>query len=445
MRQIKDLTTGSLRNHLVKLSLPIMGTSFIQMAYSMTDMAWLGRLGSKQVAAVGVIGVLVWLTNSIAAINKTGSEVTVAHSLGKGDQDEARLYAGQNMMMSLFIGIVLALILLIFEKPILEVYLLAPDVYAEASHYLHIVLAALPLVFLTTTQSGIYNASGISKVPFKILSVGLILNMILDPLLIFGMGMGVRGAAWATVIGQLVVSLLFAHALWVRDKLMGGIPLFLRPERNLIIRILRIGLPVAVLNTLFVFVNMYLGRTASQAGGHVGVATLTTGGQMEAITWNTSQGVTTALSAVVAQNYGAGNLRRTFDSYRLAMQLTFVFGVIGTLLFIFLGEEMFALIVPDPDTYMAGGVYLCINGYSQLFMMAEITTQGFLYGIGRTMPPAVISIAGNYARIPLAAMLIGMGWGLSGIWWAISITSILKGLAAVGYYFYAKRKLLHKV
>lgn len=444
MRQIKDLTVGSLRHHLLKLSLPIMGTSFIQMAYSLTDMAWLGRLGSKSVAAVGIISVLTWLANSIATINKTGSEVTVAHSLGKGDHEEAKIYAGHNFMMSLAIGIFLATLFWVFEQPILGIYLLEPEVQQLASEYLHIILTALPFVFMTNTMSGIYNASGISKIPFRILSLGLIMNMILDPLLIFVFKMGIAGAAWATFTCQTTVFVLFVYQLWIKDKLLGGIPLWIKPVGNINKRILHIGLPVAILNSLFVFVNMYLGRTASKVGGHIGIATLTTGGQMEAITWNTSQGVTTALSAVVAQNFGSKKIKRTFSAYKEAIRLTFVFGLIGTLLFIFLGEELFGIIVPDRDTYIAGGEYLRINGYSQLFMMAEITTQGFLYGIGRSMPPATISIIGNYARIPLAGLFISLGWGLAGIWWAISLTSIFKGFAAIGYYLYIKRKLVIK-
>lgn len=162
---------------------------------------------------------------------------------------------------------------------------------------------------------------------------------------------------------------------------------------------------------------------------------------MEAITWNTSQGVTTALSATVAQNYGSKKIKRTFIAYSEAVRLTLVFGLIGTILFVFWGEELFSLIVPDMETYIAGGEYLRINGYSQLFMMAEITSQGFLYGIGRSMPPAIISIVGNYIRIPLAIFLVSLGWGLAAIWWAISITSILKGIVALGYYFYVKRKM----
>ncbi|WP_329903729.1 MATE family efflux transporter [Porphyromonas pogonae] len=441
MRKPKDLTHGNIRGLLMKLSLPIMGTSFIQMAYSFTDMAWLGRIGSKSVAAVGVVSVLVWLANSISSINKTGSEVTVGHALGRDDISEASQYASHNITMSLIISLLLAAIYYFFGRNILQIYELALDVESVAINYLRIIIFGLPFVFMSNTFSGIYNASGISSVPFKIMSTGLVMNIILDPLLIFGFKMGAVGAAWATLICQLVVFFYFLFHYKRKDRLYAGLKLFVPLQKSFSEKILKIGLPVAILNSLFVFVNMYMGRLVSKIGGHVGVATLTTGGQLEAITWNTSQGVTTALGAIVAQNYTAKKAHRIFKAYKEALNFTFIFGIIGTILFVFFGQEVFSIIVPDPETYRVGGEYLKIDGYSQLLMMLEITTQGVLYGTGRTMPPAIISVVGNYLRIPLAWLLLSWGWGLPSIWWAISITSMLKGIVAYVYYRSVKRKI----
>ena len=114
---------------------------------------------------------------------------------------------------------------------------------------------------------------------------------------------------------------------------------------------MKIGLPVAALNTLFAFVNMFLGRTATEQGGHLGLMALTTGGQIEAITWNTSQGFSTALSAFVAQNYAARQISRVLKAYRTTLWMTFIFGSFCTFLFICYGNEIFSIFVPEKAAY----------------------------------------------------------------------------------------------
>lgn len=110
--------------------------------------------------------------------------------------------------------------------------------------------------------------------------------------------------------------------------------------------------------------------------------------------------------------------------------MTSVFGLFCTLLFVFWGAEVFSIIVPEPAAYVAGGDFLRIDGYSMIFMMIEITMQGLFYGTGRTVPPAVISITFNTLRVPLAMGLGAAGLGVAGVWWAISISSTLKGIVS---------------
>jgi Na+-driven multidrug efflux pump len=170
---------------------------------------------------------------------------------------------------------------------------------------------------------------------------------------------------------------------------------------------------------------------------------MTLGGQIEAITWNTSQGFSSALSAFISQNYAAGKQGRVLQAYKATLWITSVLGSLCTFLFIFYGQEVFSLFVPEEKAILAGGVFLFIDGYSQLFMMLEITTQGLFYGTGRTLPPAIISITFNCLRIPLAIILTNLGMGVEGIWWAISCTSIAKGLFAYLWFAIIKKRVLN--
>lgn len=388
MQGTKNLTKGPINRQLFNLAIPIMATSFIQMAYSLTDMAWVGRLGSEAVAAVGAVGILTWMSGSIA----------------------------------------------LFE--------LKEHITQNAVTYLRIVSTGLPFVFLSAAFTGIYNAAGRSKTPFYISGTGLIMNIILDPLFIFGFGWGTVGAALATWLSEATVFGIFIYQLRYKDNLLGGFPFLTRLKKKYTHRIFKLGLPVATLNTLFAFVNMFLSRTASEQGGHIGLMAFTTGGQIEAITWNTSQGFSTALSTFIAQNYAAGEKSRVKKAWRTTLWMTSIFGTLCSLLFIFFGSEVFSIFVPEPEAFRVGGDFLRIDGYSQLFMMLEITMQGVFYGLGRTIPPAIISISCNYMRIPVALLLVHMGMGVDAIWWAVSATTIAKGLILTFWFILIKRKIL---
>ena len=130
--------------------------------------------------------------------------------------------------------------------------------------------------------------------------------------------------------------------------------LYRSAEKKYTRRIFKLGLPVATLNTLFAFVNMFLSRTASEQGGHIGLMAFTTGGQIEAITWNTSQGFSTGLSTFIAQNYAAGQKSRVKQAWRTTMWMTGVFGSLCSLLFIFFGSEVFSIFVPEARSLPCG-------------------------------------------------------------------------------------------
>src|SRR5690606_14830522 len=142
--------------------------------------------------------------------------------------------------------------------------------------------------------------------------------------------------------------------------------------------------------------------------------------QIEGVTWNTSQGFATALGSFVAQNFAAGRMDRARHAYRYTLMTMMALGLVVTASFMLFGSEIFAVFIPEKAAYLAGGDYLFIIGMSQLFMMLEITTQGMFNGIGKTAPPAVVSIGFNTLRVPLA-IFMASAMGVNGVWWAISI------------------------
>jgi len=428
----KDFTSGAIFGPLVRLALPIMTTNFVQMAYNLTDMAWVGRLGSEQVAAIGAVGMLTWITSSFSMLSKVAAEVSIGQALGARKGRKAMAFASHTTTLSLIMSVIVGTTLFLGAGSILSFFRLSPQIQEYAVNYLQIVAFSIPFSFLILNFVGIYNGAGRSNIPFLLVCSGLVFNMALDPIFIFGIrgvfdGMGVKGAAIATVISQGIVFLLLVYRLRRYDGILGRFSFFVRLRGSLTMRVLRLGFPVAMMTLFFSCINSYLVRIASISGGHLAVTAKTTGGQIEAITWNTAQGFSTALGAFVAQNFAAGKMNRSWMAYRYTLGLMLLLGILVSVAFFWFGDKIFGVIIPETAAAMAGGDYLFAMAFCQIFMMLELTTQGMFNGMGRTLPPAIVSIVFNLARIPMA-LLFASWMGITGVWWAISVSSIIKGV-----------------
>ncbi|QAA34217.1 MATE family efflux transporter [Clostridium manihotivorum] len=433
MKERITLTEGSILKTLIKLSIPIMGTSFIQMAYNMTDMLWLGNYGSKAVAAVGTAGFFSWFGNSLVLISKTGAEVGVAQALGKQEGNEAKKFINNSIRLNLIIAIIYGLGLILLRKPLIEFFKLGDaEVIKEANIFLVISALAMVFTFINPILTGIFNASGESKIPFLINTIGLIYNMVLDPILIFGIGpvpeMGVTGAAISTATAQMVVTLLFLYALKNKREAFFKIKVFEKLDIVSIKKIVKLGLPVAMQNGLFSIFAMFIARIIAVYGS-TAIAVQKVGAQIEAISWMTAGGLSTALSAFVGQNFGAKKYDRIIKGYFATMFLASAVGVFATVLLVFGGKAIFGVFIPETQAIELGSMYLKILGYSQLFQCLEITTSGAFNGLGKTIYPSITSIILTGARIPMAILLSRPNLlGLDGVWWSISISSIFKGI-----------------
>ncbi|NMB06920.1 MAG: MATE family efflux transporter, partial [Tissierellia bacterium] len=230
-----NLTEGKIISTLIKLALPIMGTSFIQMAYSLTDTMWLGRASTKAVAAVGTAGNLMWFGSGLILITQIGLGVSVAQSYGRNDMDAVKKYISYGFQLDIFIAIIYSLLLFIFNSQIIGFFNLNDvEVIRMAEEYLRIIALGLTFHFINPIFSTTLNSTGNSVTPFKLNALGLIINMILDPILIFGLGpipsLGAKGAAIATISAQFMVSLAFIILGTKSNAIYSHVNLFIKPN-----------------------------------------------------------------------------------------------------------------------------------------------------------------------------------------------------------------------
>ncbi len=448
MKKITDLTQGSIMQALWTMAMPLISASFIQMAYSMTDMLWLGHLSSDAVAAVGAAAFFTWLCNALSFLTKTGSEITISQAIGAQDVSRAAKYANQAIALSLLLSIGYAIFIFTSAPTLIRFFHFEESIATQSIQYLRIIAPGFIFQLGNNTFCGIYNGQGNSKTPFRTIATGLIANIILDPLLIYGTGeykgLGTAGAAIATLLSQLIVYLLFIQKIFSSDFPLGKMHFFSALQKKLSLRILLLGLPVSLESGLFSMFSLTLATLAARWGA-VGVAAQSIGSQIEAISWMTATGFSTALASFVGQNYGARKYKRIQKGYRLTMYVAGSIGLSAGVLFFIFNREIFSLFVQEPEAIEAGGIYLKILALSQVFMVTELVTAGAFNGCGHTTPPALIGILLTGARIPFAYYLCSFPTlGLTGIWWSITISSILKGTIIPLWYSLFQKKLLHK-
>ena len=445
-----NLTEGEITSTLTKLALPIMGTSFIQMAYSLTDTMWLGRASTKAVAAAGTAGNLMWFGSGLILITQIGLGVSVAQSYGRDDIDAVKKYISYGFQLDIFIAILYSLLLFFFNPQIIGFFNLNdPEVIRMAKEYLRIIAIGLIFHFINPIFSTSLNSTGNSVTPFKLNALGLIVNMILDPLLIFGLGpipsLGVRGAAIATVFSQFIVTIVFIILGKQSDAVYSHVNLFIKPDFEYIGKMVRLGFPPFVQTAIHSGISMILTRIVADFGD-TAVAVLNIGSQIESIAWMSAEGFSSAISAFIGQNFGAGKTDRIKKGYYRGIQILGGIGIFASLLLIFGAKPLFTLFTPrDPIAIVEGIKYLRILGTCQFFMCIEIGTAGAFNGIGKTLPPTLIGVIFNISRIPLALALSSTKLGLLGIWWSMSISSIAKGIISPIIYNYVLKNRLEEL
>ena len=432
-----NLLEGNILPALSALALPIMATSLIQMAYNLIDMIWIGKIGASAVASVGAAGMFMWLSNGLATLAKMGGQIKVGHALGAQKKEDAASYAQSSIQMGIVFAIGFGILSIVFADEMIGFFQLnSAQVIQDAKLYLMITCGLVIFSFMNQIFTGILTAMGNSRTSFIATGIGLVLNIMLDPLLIFGFGaippMGVAGAAIATVLAQLVVMLLFLHTILRDTVLFSNIHILHSYSSQHTMEIFRIGLPSAVQSMLFSGISMVIARLIA-GWGDAAVAVQKVGSQIESISWMTAEGYAAALNSFVAQNHGAKNTDRIREGYRLSMIVMLSWGVFCSFVLIVFPQLIFQVFIQEAEVLPMGVDYLRILGVSQLFMCMEITTAGAFSGLGKTLPPSIVSITLTGARIPMA-ILLGRWLGLNGVWWAITISSIGKGIVLLGWF-----------
>ncbi|MGL5615113.1 MAG: MATE family efflux transporter [Sarcina sp.] len=425
-----DLTTGNVFKVIIALALPIMGSSFLQMSYGFINMLWVGHLDSDAIAEVGTSSFFVALGYAINSLVVVGAGVKIAHAIGEKKQHEINQYINVGLVINIIIGVLYAIILFLFGKYLIGFFDFG-DAKVRKDAYIYLAMNGpiLILAFFNMLFSRILGSFGNNKTALKIGAAGIILNMILDPVLIYGLHMGIFGAAIATLLGNLLMTILYI--------VIKGSPFRYYSKEGIDFEkvkiVFKIGTPIAIQRTLFTLVNIVLGRFISVFGADA-IAGQRVGIQLESLNYRVMGGLNGAMSSYVGQNYGAKKIGRIKEGYIKTVIVGTVYGLFVAALFMGLSKELVEIFIPRTpstiNTIKIASSYLFILGISQPFSAIEIISNGMFTGVGLPKIPAKISIICTVLRIPVAIVLMKY-FGVNGIFISISLSSVVKGVIVV--------------
>lgn len=421
-----SLTTGPLRPIILRLALPAVGMMGVHFTFNLIDMLWVGRLlGPAALAAVSTGGFFIWIVLSLAEMMDVGLVAVAARRHGQGLPQQAATAAAAAVASGLAVGVVTAGLGYAVTDGLFAVMRVPAEVATFGHEYLRVWLLGAPLVFGFFALEAAFRASGDTRTPFAVLAVSVALNVVLDPMLIAGVGplpeLGVRGAAAASVM---VRGLAFLFGLII--ALRRGLLAWRTPDWRSVPTVLRIGAPLSLAGVLLSLIYVWLTRYTAQFGTPA-LAALGIGHKMEGLGFIAITGFALSAGALVGQNLGAGLEERARRAVWLTVGYCLIVTMSSAALFLIAPRALVGLFTTDPAVIEAGALYLRIISIAQIGQTFELILEGSLAGAGYTLWPMVASTGLTALRIPLSAWWSGM-FGLVGIWWALSLTAASRGV-----------------
>ena len=421
------LVRSPLSGTIVRVALPAVASALLMTLFTSVDAFWVGtRIGPTGLAAVTTSVFWIWMLIALAEMVAVGLTAVAARRHGQRRPDEAARTVGDALLFALTLGIAVAFAGLVLLDGLFAIMHTPPDVTALGRRYLMAYLAGCPLIFGYFAVDAAFRAAGDTRTPFLLLAVSVVAALLLDPVLILGLGpapaLGIAGAAIATILTRGSAFVLGLILLARRSMIR-----FAGPSGRSIAAIARIGAPTAATGVLFSLIYVLMTRTTTQFGTPA-LAALGIGHRVESWAYMVGVGFGAAAAAIVGQNLGAAQVDRAVRSGWITSGFASVVGIAAGVVEIIFAEQFASLFTDDPAVIAVSASYLRICALSQAFVGAELVLEGALGGAGHTLPPMLASTPLTALRIPLAAWAAAR-WGIDGIWWVICLTATARGIA----------------
>ena len=419
--------------NIIHMAVPMTVAQLINILYNVVDRMYLGRLpGHLALTGLGLCLPIISILMGFANLCGMGGAPLCSIHRGRGEMDEAERIMGNSFTLLLLFGLSLTGLCLAFRRPILYLFGASDLTFPYANDYLTIYILGTVFVMVGLGMNPFINSQGFSRMGMMTVTVGAVVNIVLDPIFIFGMGMGVRGAALATVISQ------GCSAVWVLRFLTGRRAILrlrlsaLRLHAGRVKRILSLGSSGFAMSMTNSLVQVLCNATLQAWGGELYVGVMTVINSIREVISMPVQGITNGCQPVLGYNYGAGEYRRVRQGIRFTTALTLSYSLVVWLLVLIFPEALIRIFNNEPDLIAAGIPAFRIYFATFFCMSFQFIGQSVFVGLGRSRQAVFFSLLRKaFIVAPLTLLLPALGLGVDGVFLAEPISNVVGGLACL--------------
>lgn len=440
---VLDMTEGRLGRQIFRYSLPLMATNMLQMLFSMVDLAVVGRFSSSgAMGSVGSTTMLVYLFTAFLIGLGTGTNVLVATHFGARNDKDVSETVHTAAILSVAAGFLILALGQLFGRPLLELLNTRADLIDGAELYLRIYFLGMPATALYNFGNGVLNAVGDTRSPLLYLSIGGVLNVVLDLFFVIGLGMSTDGVAWASMLSQFVSAGLIVRAL-LRSREVYALSLrALRIHRDKAVNVLSIGVPAGFQNAIFSAANLFI-QAGINSFSTVVVEGNSAAANVDNLVYAVMNAFYIACSSFVGQNYGAGKAERVKKSYLLTLLFSFLAAVFfggGLLLF---GRQFLSLFTTESAVIEAGLERIHIMCYSFPISALMDCTTSASRGLSKGFVPMVFTFFGACLfRVAWIYTIFAHFHTLSSLYMLYPFSFIITGIAQLAYFIHCYRSIV---
>ncbi len=428
-----DFSRGSMARNILQMALPMTVAQLINILYNVVDRMYLGKLpGHLSLTGLGLCLPIISILMGFANLCGMGGAPLCSIHRGKGEDGEAERILGNSFALLLLFGAGLTALGLAFRRPILYLFGASDLTFPYANDYLTIYLLGTLFVMIGLGMNPFINAQGFSRMGMMTVALGAAVNIVLDPIFIFALDMGVRGAALATVLAQ------GCSALWVLKFLTGRRALLrlrwntLRLQAARVRRILALGTSGFVMSMTNSLVQVLCNASLQHYGGDLYVGVMTVINSIREVVSMPVQGITNGCQPVLGYNYGAGEYERVRRGIRFTTVLTVGYSVAAWALVMAVPELLIRIFNDEPELIAAGIPAFRLYFAAFFCMSFQFIGQSVFVGLGRSKSAVFFSLLRKaFIVAPLTLLLPGLGMGVDGVFAAEPVSNVLGGLACL--------------
>lgn len=407
----RDMTKGSPMKLILWFTVPLLIGNVFQQLYNMVDTIIVGRyVGVQALAAVGSTGTIMFLIQGFMLGLTAGFTVLTAQRFGAGDVEGMKKTVASAYVLSIVITIVITALSMIGMRPLLELMNTPEDIIQDAYDYIIVICAGTGAVVLYNLLASIMRAVGDSKTPLYFLIISAVLNIFLDLLFIIVFYMGVKGAAYATILSQGIAGVLCLIYMLKKFPNLRIHREHWRLDKNCVRYQISLGLPMA-LQFSITAVGAIILQSALNVFGSIVVAAYTAANKMEQLVVQALPSLGVTVSTFCAQNLGAGHIPRIKEGIKKSVMLAFIFGFFAMATMLLAGNWLVRLFITDPTDEILhyAGIYLVANGIFEWMLGLLFVYRNALQGMGRGVVPLIAGGCELFARVVVAFVGKGIG------------------------------------